>query len=250
MNFKKIAKKILPEKAFKKAEFIYNFNEEVLTKFVTETVRTDIKPGSKILDAGAGPVKYKKYFSDCDYFTQDFQQYKDPLNEFKYGKLDYVSDITAIPVEDNSFDAVICTEVIEHVPRPDLAIKEFSRVLKPGGKIYLTSCLGSGEHQMPFHFYGGFSKFWYRKFLTDYGFVDINLKKKGGFFTLYAAETQRAFIYLGKSKKLTHIIFKPIFIALRFILPPMLFSMDRDNLDKADQFTEFTIGYLVIAKKS
>jgi len=43
-----------------------------------------------------------------------------------------VSDISMIPVDDNSYDKVICTEVLEHVINPNDAIGEMFRILKPG----------------------------------------------------------------------------------------------------------------------
>jgi Methylase involved in ubiquinone/menaquinone biosynthesis len=43
-------------------------------------------------------------------------------------KLDIVSDILSIPLPDHSVDAIMCTEVLEHIPDPLGAIKEFSRL--------------------------------------------------------------------------------------------------------------------------
>lgn len=48
-------------------------------------------------------------------------------------------DITAIAFPDETFDTVISCETIEHVPNPQLAVKELARVLKPGGRLLLTT---------------------------------------------------------------------------------------------------------------
>ncbi len=50
-----------------------------------------------------------------------------------------VGDIQHIAHPDASFDTVISCETIEHVPDPALAVRELARVLKPGGRLFLTT---------------------------------------------------------------------------------------------------------------
>lgn len=50
-----------------------------------------------------------------------------------------VSDIQSINYPDESFDTVISCETVEHVPDPKKAILELARVLKPGGRLFLTT---------------------------------------------------------------------------------------------------------------
>lgn len=50
-----------------------------------------------------------------------------------------VADITAIPFPDASFDTVVSCETIEHVLNPEQAVSELARVLRPGGRLYLTT---------------------------------------------------------------------------------------------------------------
>ena len=66
--------------------------------------------GQRVLDVGAGPAPYRSLFAHCEYYTHDFGQ--DPKLLGRYAKLDYESDMTAIPVADNSFDVILCTEVL------------------------------------------------------------------------------------------------------------------------------------------
>ena len=80
-------------------------------------------------------------------------------------RIDLVSDITAIPAPDASFDAILCSEVLEHVPEPTHALDEFARLLKPGGKLILTAPFASFVHMAPYHYCNGFCRYWYEHHL-------------------------------------------------------------------------------------
>lgn len=102
--------------------------------------------GSRILDAGAGELQYKRYCRHLDYVSQDFARYDGQGNGkglqsgiWDQTSLDIVSDICSIPQPDASFDAVMCVEVLEHVPRPVAALRELNRLLKRGGVLILTA---------------------------------------------------------------------------------------------------------------
>ena len=183
--------------------------------------------GNKILDAGAGELRFKPYCDHLQYVAQDFGQYDGTgdtglhTGSFDNSLLDIVSDITDIPVDDNSFDAILCTEVLEHVPDAVAALKEFERVIKPGGTLLITAPFASLVHYAPFHF-GGYSKYWYEHHLTKLGFEIELLDHNGSWFHFLAQELRRS-RFMGKNYSstllgfITRIAVIPILVLLTLL---------------------------------
>jgi SAM-dependent methyltransferase len=210
--------------------------------------------GLKILDVGCGGQPYRKYCDHLEYKAHDFAQLDAPsqIIEGDYGRLDYVSDVSQIPEGDCVFDAILCTEVLEHVPDPIGAVKEMARLLKPGGKLILTAPLAAFLHQKPYHFYGGFTPFWYERYLSEAGFCSIRIESNGGFFLFFGQECQRLTRILFRQRSLTS--------PLRWLLLPLeavvtlLFTVLCPLLcycfDKIFHEEDCTIGYHVTAQKN
>lgn len=129
-----------------------------------------------VLDAGAGRGPYRQLFTHARYESADFAQLgtdDEPL--------DYVCDLTAIPVADDRFDAVFCNQVLEHLPDPLAALSELHRVLRPGGRLLLTAPLFYQEHQVPYDFYR-YTQFGLRHLVERAGFVVDELRWLEGYF--------------------------------------------------------------------
>ncbi|MBS1732383.1 MAG: methyltransferase domain-containing protein [Bacteroidetes bacterium] len=158
----------------------------------------ELPKGSRLLDAGAGEMRFRKYCEHLIYIAQDFAQY-DPskidmglqMEKWDYTGLDIVCDIINIPEPNGSFDNIMCIEVIEHIPDPAKVFPEFSRLLKPGGKLILTAPFCSLTHFAPYHYSTGFSRFYYEKHLADHGFEIIELVENGNYFEYLAQELRR-----------------------------------------------------------
>ena len=209
-----------------------------------------IPPGARILDAGAGEQQFRHFCSHLNYVAQDFAQYDGEGNSqglhtgsWNQSQLDIVSDITAVPEPDGSFDAIMCIEVFEHLPYPINALQEFNRLLKPGGRLIITAPFCSLTHFAPFHFYSGFNRYFYERLLPETGFEVSELIQNGNFFEYLGQEVRRVpFVlrhYCGERQKFLDRLCKYWFLKILA------------RLSRCDQGSSelLCFGYFVSAKK-
>ena len=223
-------------------------NESIRAQWIEETLKK-IPAGLTILDAGAGESQFKKFCGHLKYIAQDFGQYTGAgetglqTGTWDNTKLDIVSDITSIPLPDHSVDAIMCTEVLEHIPHPIVAIQEFGRLVKPGGYLLVTAPFASLTHFAPYHFASGFSRYFYEKYLPENGFEITELQLNGNFFEYIAQENRRIKYVADKyaGKKIN--IFQKIIIHLNLLI--------LQNLSKKDTGSSELLcyGIHVFAKK-
>lgn len=140
---------------------------------------------SSVLDAGAGEAPYRPLFDHCEYLTQDWAETVHPGGR----TADVIADLETLPLPDRRFDAVVLTEVLEHVRRPVPTLTELARVLRPGGRLLVTVPFVCELHEEPYDFYR-YTPYALRSMLEESGFESIEVAPSAGWFTT-AAQVMR-----------------------------------------------------------
>ena len=219
-----------------------------VTRFV-ENVAKNLPANSSILDAGAGESVYKKLFSHCNCKAIDLAVGESRWN---YANLDYVGSLHEMPIGDEVFDAVLCTQVLEHLEWPRESVKEMHRVLKPGGKLYMTVPMAQNEHQVPYDFFR-YTSYGIGSICKHAGFNDIKITPFGGLWVRWAYELPRGlsiFPSTGLRSKKPNILGiallpgKVVALGIVRLLQVIFLSFDRFDQKKNDPW-----GWACVATK-
>jgi SAM-dependent methyltransferase len=129
--------------------------------------------GGVILDAGSGHQPYKPFFEDAIYIAQDHPVAG--LQNKKILKYDILCDVRFIPLKDNSVDVILSTSSLEHMEFPGAFFSESFRVLKPGGKLFISAPFAYPEHEVPYDFQR-LTRYGMLREYNQAGFTDISVK--------------------------------------------------------------------------
>jgi ubiquinone/menaquinone biosynthesis C-methylase UbiE len=124
-----------------------------------------------VLDVGCGQMPFRHLLPpDAIYTGLDIPA----ADSFGMGKhADIVEfDGTTIPFPDEHFDAVMCTEVLEHAMAPEALIAEMHRVLRPGGSLVLTVPFAARVHHIPYDFHR-FTRYRLAQMFAAFGTVQV-----------------------------------------------------------------------------
>ena len=192
----------------------------------------------QVCDVGCGTQPYRRYLPCDGYVGVDADLKLHP---------DVVAQATALPFADNSFDGVLCTEVIEHLEEPQVCLDQIRRILKKEGYLCLTAPQSWGLHYEP-HDFWRFTKYGLELLLKKYDFEVVVIERIGGPFSSGAQEfidvmwtvLTKIFHFMGGrwAQRCASLLCAP------WSLFFYVFSRYADRLDQ-----RFAIGWLVIGRR-
>lgn len=125
---------------------------------------------TRLLDLGCGMKPYRSLFP----FVQEFIGFDIEKNEC----VDVVGLNWELPFEENAFDALLCTQVLEHTAKIPETVSEIRRVVKNGGLIFISVPLAYPEHGAPYDYYR-FTRYGLKEIFKD--FEVIKIFQQGGY---------------------------------------------------------------------
>ena len=202
----------------------------------------------RILDVGCGSQPFRPLLSkDAAYTGLDTN---DAKYHFGYEVPDTVYyDGTTLPFEDSTFDAILCTETMEHVLDCQFFVSELSRALRSSGTLILTVPFAARWHFIP-HDYWRYTPSSLNHLLTNASFDNIEVYARGNHVTVACYKTMALVlpflfspidnIFAKILLRLTGLIFAPLVVVLAVIGNLGLLSPGGDDC----------LGYTVVARKT
>jgi SAM-dependent methyltransferase len=136
----------------------------------------------RLLDIGCGLKPYAPLFAP---YVDEHVGVDHPESPHALTSVDVVASAFDIPLEDETFDTALLTELLEHIERPADVLAEVNRLLRPGGSIILTTPFMWPLHEEPRDFFR-YSPHGLRELLGAAGFEQIEIRPLAGQWTTLA----------------------------------------------------------------
>lgn len=190
----------------------------------------------KLLDVGSGPSPYSFIFRNriSNHVRIDHERVSH--------EPDVVCDVSEMPVKDNSIDCILCTQLLEYILEPHQLIDNFSRIIKPGGKVLLSAPFIYPVHHKSLDYFR-YTDSCLRKLFQDRAFDIIQCKPLGGFFvTIIQLATH--YITYWMFRGAVKILVLPMLLVSNITLNMIALLLDRIEHDNT-----FTLNYFIVAEK-
>ena len=205
-----------------------------------------IRENDKVLDIGCGNKPFEQYIKALiktnekdDYIGCDIVQSSE-------NKVDILCEATDIPVKSESFDVVVCTQVIEHVFDHQKVFDEAYRLLKPGGRFIVSSPFVWEKHEIPYDFYR-FTDFCFENLLVRSGFTVKERVACGGKWAVFGQLLIQCFTRRKRMKNIFYKFFRWVWNGSITLFSNLFFNYLDYRYNKTD---EFSLNYIFVGEKS
>ncbi len=162
----------------------------------------------RLLDIGCGVKPYRAMFAG----VTSYLGIERPGTLSKSAVVDVYADALGLPFRAASFDTVLCSEVLEHVPEPSRLFAEAVRVMKPGAVFILSTPQTWGLHEVPFDFYR-FTRYGLEHLARAGGLEVVEIRSTCGTFAMVGQRLASFFFYATGAYR-----FAPLNLLMRFPL--------------------------------
>jgi len=202
---------------------------------INKRIAEDLPYKGRVVDLGCGTAQYKEIIlkSADEYIGVDW---KNSLHD--QDNVDVFADLTQrLPFDDNFAETVVCFQVMEHLPEPNLFLSECFRILKPDGNLFITVPFMWHVHESP-HDYYRYTRYGLEYLLKKNKFVAVEIRENTGFWQMWVLKFNYHSHQFARGP-------------LKFFLTPIwwLSQWAAPWLDKYNQNPLETASYTVVAKK-
>lgn len=199
-----------------------------------------------MLDIGCGYKPYTKLFAP---YVRKHIGTDVPVSLHGIESIDLASSALNLPFQDQVFDTVLATEVMEHVPEPKRMLAEITRILKPDGILILSVPFHEPLHELPYDFFR-YTNISLNYLMKEQGLEVIREESRGGIMLiighLLCSYIHRNFGNVGYPHE-TRLrpIAGPISISICIVLQLIFGFLDKIFNDDFD-----TLGFVIVARKT
>jgi SAM-dependent methyltransferase len=204
------------------------------TKAVAEVFAQHL--AGEVIDLGCGVMPY------ADLLPQSVTSYLGIDTPHGVGQPHLFGDVQNLSMlSDACCDAVVCLEVLEHIPEPQKAVAEIARILRPGGTVILSVPHLSRLHEIPYDYYR-YTEYGIEHLLRQVGLEPFDVAIRGGLFAFLGHQVSTVVLALvwrwPKLRGLAQFINK-------WLVTLPCFALDQIG----GQRRLFPLGYVVAARK-
>lgn len=218
------------------------------------TIARYLRPALKgltgaVLDVGAGQSPWRGWLPN----TTTYQGI-DIGYAIDFGMQPEVKDViyyagANMPLADNTYDAVLCIEVLEHAQDPRLLLAEIMRVMKDDATLLLTVPWSARRHHIP-HDYHRFTREGLAFLLNESGFDSVDIFERGNDVAVIANKLTILSLGLTTPKKWWHGVLTWPFALVCGVLAAIFIASAHICMALGWGSKEDPLGYFVRAKKA